>query len=292
METIRVVDAATVPAGLEGEQQAREAASGGAATRAAVDAADARPAVQLIVVDDYQALSRVGADIVARAITQQPSANLLVATGRTPMGVYRELAARTQRGKLGTSRLRIFQLDAYLGLRADDRRSLYRWMKEAFLDPLGIPEANVVRLHGDAPDPAAVCRAYDAAVREAGGIDLSVLGLGPNGHLGFNEPGTEPAAPTRVVDLTEASVESSAVYWGGRDSVPRKALTAGMGVLLAARQTLLLVSGTQKQEILHRTLEGPISPDVPASLLRRAQGVTVLADRAAWPWGAQSQRPL
>jgi glucosamine-6-phosphate deaminase len=237
--------------------------------------------VHLIEVDDYVGVSRVGADLIAAVIRDRPAATILVATGNTPMGAYAELAARRERGELDTSRVRAVQLDEYLGIPADDRRSLYGWMLRSFVAPLGIPTENVVRLPSDAADPLAACRAFDEAVRTAGGIDLAVLGLGLNGHLGFNEPPAAPDAPTRVVTLTEESLESNAVYWGGREQVPPAALTAGMTTLLAARQTLLLVSGAHKREILARTLDGPVTPEVPASYLQRAADVSVVADRAA-----------
>ena len=238
--------------------------------------------MRVVVTEDYAALSRAAAKRVAALVADTPAAALVLATGETPMGMYRELAALRQRGELDTSRLRIFQLDAYLGLTPDDPRSLYGWMDRAVLQPLGIPRGQVVPLPGDVPDPEAVCRAYDEAVAAAGGFDLAVLGLGPNGHLGFNEPPADPTAPTRVVELTEASIESNARYWGGRDRVPRRALTAGMSVLLAARSTLLVVSGAHKRAILRRTVDGPVTRDVPASFLQEARDVTVIADRAAW----------
>jgi glucosamine-6-phosphate deaminase len=233
-------------------------------------------------------MARVAAERIAQLIAAKPDAALVLATGNTPLGTYAELAARVHRAGLDTARLRVFQLDEYLGIAPGDRRSLSGWMDRAVLGPLAIPDANVVRLPSDATDPDAACRAYDAAVAAAGGIDLAVLGLGPNGHVGFNEPPVGPAAPTRVVDLTDASVASNARYWGGSDQVPRRALTAGMTVLLGARHTLLLVSGAHKREILRRAIEGPVTPDVPASYLQRAANAAVVADEAAW--GAARRR--
>jgi glucosamine-6-phosphate deaminase len=238
--------------------------------------------VDLIIVEDYEALSQSGAEWLAEAIKAKPEAAIVAATGATPMGVYRELAERRSRDLIDTSQLRVFQLDAYLGLTPDDPRALIGWMRRSFIQPLGIAKENVVQLAGDAPDPWKACRLYDTAARQAGGFDISVLGLGPNGHLGFNEPPSPPDAPTRVVGLTPESIASNARYWGGEDQVPRQALTCGMDLLLAARRTLLLVSGAHKHQILHRTIEGQPTPAVPASYLQLASTVTVLADQAAW----------
>ena len=221
--------------------------------------------------------------MIAAVVAAKPTAAVVLATGDTPMGAYRVLATRHAARRFDASALRAFQLDAYLDLAPDDSRSLYGWLAQSFLQPLGVPPAHVVRLPGDAPDPQAVCRAYDDAVDAVGGFDLSILGLGPNGHLGFNEPPSAADLPTRVVTLTEASIQSNARYWGGRDRVPLQALTCGMKQLLAARQTILVVSGARKRDILRQTLHGPITPEVPASLLRLAPNVTVIADRDALP---------
>lgn len=238
--------------------------------------------LELRVVDDTAGLSRAAADLIARTIRESPSAAVLPATGATPMGTYEDLAARAAAGSLDASGLRVFQLDEYVGVGEDDPRSLLGWLRRSFVRPLGIPDERVVELPGDADDPAEVCRRYDHSVAEAGGIDLAILGLGPNGHLGFNEPPSGPSSPTRQVALTPASLTSNAAYWGDEDAVPRHAITAGMTVLTAARRTLLLVAGAHKHAVVHRTLEGPVTPELPASFLQRQEGVVVLVDRAAW----------
>jgi glucosamine-6-phosphate deaminase len=236
--------------------------------------------VQMIIVADGAALALRAADEIALEIAHKPDLCLLAATGNTPMGTYAELAARRAAGNLETSRLRVVQLDEYLGVRDDDPRSLYGWLETSLTDPLGVTPDRLVRFYGDAADPDASCREFDSRVAAWGGIGLAVLGLGPNGHLGFNEPPSAPDAPTRAVNLTPESLESNAPYWGGLE-VPRRALTAGMDLILASKRVLLLVSGERKCAILRRTLLEPPTPDVPASLLRSAN-LTVIADRAAW----------
>jgi glucosamine-6-phosphate deaminase len=239
--------------------------------------------MQTIIADTYEQLSRLGADIVARTLADRPDASMLVATGNTPMGIYEELARRHREGSLDATRARVFQLDEYVGLGEDDFRSLYGWTRRSFVEPLGIPPGQVTRLEADTGDPQTACQAYEATVDAAGGIDLAIMGLGPNGHLGFNEPPSGADAPTRIIDLAEESVESNAQYWGGRDQVPRQAMTAGMNVILAARHIVLVVSGIHKRSILERTISGEATPDVPASWLQRADNVTILADRDAMP---------
>lgn len=237
--------------------------------------------MRVIVTKDYNEMSQAAADFVAHLATSKPNAALVLPTGETPMGLYRELTARYQQGTFDPAHLRIFQLDEYFGVTPDDERSLYGWVKRVCLDPLGISPIQVVRLPGEAADPIAACRAYHQAVLAAGGLDLALLGLGPNGHLGYNDPPADASSPTRMLDLSESSIASAARYFGGRDRVPRQALTCGMDLLLDARQKLLMVSGAHKQEILRQSLIGPVNPQVPASYLQRATNVTVIADEAA-----------
>ena len=237
---------------------------------------------QVLVVDDATQLGRSGAQIVAAAIAATPRASVVAATGRTPMGLYADLVARRHSGLLDTAEMTAFQLDEYLGLQTDDRRSLLGWMRRSFLDPLGVSGERVVRLPVDG-DIDGACAAFDRALEERGGLDLAILGLGHNGHLGFNEPPSGPETPTRVVDLSPATIRANAGYWGTVADVPTRAVTMGMRQLLSARTIVLVASGEGKRAILRRALEGPVEPSVPASFLRRSGAeVTLVVDRAAW----------
>jgi glucosamine-6-phosphate deaminase len=234
--------------------------------------------LQLEVHSDHEAVSGRLAALLRAAFAAASAPVVLAATGATPIRGY-ELAAAAGPAPPGA---RFVQLDEYAGIPHDDRRSLYGWMRGALLDPLAVGPDRVAALDGTAADLDAVCRDHDAAIAGLGGIDLAILGLGPNGHLGFNEPPSAADAPSRVVDLAPASVASNATYWGSEADVPRRALTTGMRAILATRTIVLVVSGARKRDILARTLRGEVTPDVPASLLRTCPGsVVVLADAAA-----------
>jgi len=239
--------------------------------------------MHLIVNRNYDMLSKTTARLVATAIKAKPDAAIVVPTGNTPTGFYRELVVLYMEGAFETTHLRVFQLDEYLCVPSSDERSFYSWIKRAFLDPMHIPGEHVVRLQGDAPDPQKVCREYNAAVRKAGGFDIAVLGLGLNGHLGFNEPPADPESLTHIVELTEETRASNARYWDGSERIPGRAITCGMAHLLEARQVMILVSGEQKRDILQRTLKGPVTPEVPASYLQKRSNVIFIVDEGAWP---------
>lgn len=228
--------------------------------------------MKLIIVKDYAALSRLAADFVSNVLAEKRSARILLPTGNTPVGMYRELADRRRSGTFDASDAVVFQLDDYLDVPQSDPRSLYGWMDREFLTPQDVDPWNVVPV---------MVRCYDRFMDLAGGLDLAVLGLGVNGHIGFNEPPCGPDAATRVVDLTPATIASNAAYWGGEDCVPRQAITCGIGNLIAARKVLLLVSGTSKREVLSKLWNGPVTDDLPASHLRSADSVTIIADEAA-----------
>lgn len=237
--------------------------------------------VRIVVTEDADRLGLAAADLVSDVFAAEPEASVVVATGRTPIRLYAELAAR--RGNaFDTARITPIQLDEYLGLAPGDRRSLFGWMRRSFLGPLEIDDVRVLRLPVDG-DLEGACAAFDRELETRGGIDLAILGLGPNGHLGFNEPPSGPDAPTRVVELSKETIEANGRYWGDVADVPPLAVTIGLRQLLSARTILVLVSGTAKHLIVHEVLEGAVRPEVPASYLREAGGdVTVVVDRAAW----------
>lgn len=239
--------------------------------------------VDLIVEQSAEAVSGRVAELMADTMAARPAAQIVLATGNSPIPAYRRLARMVQERGLDLRRITLVQLDEYAGIADDDPRSLYRWMQTEAIAPLGISEDRVIRFDPLSADPGADCRRLDAAVRAGGGLDLAVLGLGPNGHLGFNEPPCAADAPTRPIVLTPQSVASNAVYWGGPDKVPRRAVTMGLDLILAARRIVLVVTGAHKRQILRQVVVGPVSPKVPASYLQNAPETIIVADRAAWP---------
>lgn len=239
--------------------------------------------MQLIVVDDYETLSKAAARWLANIVGEKNDASMVLAMGNTPMGMYEELAALREEGAVDFSRIQVFQLDGYLGIERDDPRSLEGWLRRSVVEPWKLREDQLVLLDENSRHPEETAQEYDGKVRAAGGYDAAVLGLGPNGHLGFNEPPSRADSPTRAVTLTEMSLHSNAAYWGGLDRVPRESMTAGMDVLLESKRILLLASGSGKRDILWRTLRGEIRDNVPSSFLQTHSDVTIIADKAAWP---------
>jgi 6-phosphogluconolactonase/Glucosamine-6-phosphate isomerase/deaminase len=239
--------------------------------------------IKLVVVEDYEAMSLEAANWLASIVCRKKNASMVLAMGNTPMRMYEKLALSQAEGLIDFSAIRAFQLDGYLGITNDDSRSLEGWLRRSVAEPWRLREDQLVLLDENTADPAKTSSEYDRQVREAGGFDAAILGLGPNGHLGFNEPPSSKDSPTRAVTLTEESLISNAPYWGGLDRVPRESITAGMDVLLESRKILLLVSGENKRDILKATLEGAVSEKVPSSFLQTHADVTVIADRAAWP---------
>jgi glucosamine-6-phosphate deaminase len=234
--------------------------------------------VRLSIATDAAALSEAAAAWMVRAV--RGGARLLgLPTGRTPLGLYEALAARRRAG-LDLSRVHVVSLDEYLGVGPEEPISLFGWLSRAALVPLGIPPERTLRLPADDVEPQLATRAVDRWLTRHGPMDAVVLGLGPDGHVAFNEPGAPADARTRVVALRRETVERNQRYWEGTARVPAFGMTIGLRDILGARRVLLLAAGAEKAAILSRALEGPITPEVPASVLRRT-ALTVIADRAA-----------
>jgi glucosamine-6-phosphate deaminase len=233
---------------------------------------------QLRVTPDESTLAEAGADIVCETVRAVPDAVVTFATGQSATPIYRALAERVERGEVDFSRVRVFELDGYVGIPLEDRRSLYAWLKRDVIVPLRIPERSITRLRGEASDLLSACREYDRALDEAGGYDLAILGLGPNGHVAFNEPPADPESDAHVLDVTDESVESAVRYWGSREEVPRRAITTGLKRLIAARSVLLVARGEAKRAALERAVRGDADPLTPASFLNRSAHATFLTD--------------
>lgn len=229
------------------------------------------------VVETYAELSQRAAAIVADLVERKPDAVLGLPTGSTPEGFYRALAERDP----DFSRVRTFNLDEYLGLPREHEQSYGQFMQRHLYSRVNLNPANCQIPNGMAADPEAECLRYEAAIRAAGGMDLVLLGVGHNGHIGFNEPGSPWDARTRRVSLAAKTLEANARFFGSLDEVPREALTMGIGTILEARQILLLASGEGKAEIIRRAVEGEPSVAVPATALQGHPNATVLLDRAA-----------
>ncbi len=237
--------------------------------------------MKLIVTKDYEALSTRAAGLVIEHIQQYPSSVLVLATGNTPLGMFARLVNAYRRGEVSFHNCSLVELDDYFNISLDDRRSLYKWLAAEFINQVDIPAENIVRFNTASTDAKEECARVEQAIANLGGIDLLVLGLGPNGHLGFNEPGSDFESATRVITLSAASIKSSAQYWGKEEDVPRQGITLGLKILSAARHTLLLVGGKQKTQIFNSTFQGPVTNSIPATILQQQQNLTVIVDKAA-----------
>lgn len=230
---------------------------------------------------DYAAMSRRAANLIAAEVIRRPNCVLGLATGSTPIGTYENLIARNRAGDLSFREVRTVNLDEYKGLAPTHDQSYRYFMQTNLFDHIDIPPENTNVPDGLAADADAECARYDALVASLGYADLQLLGLGRNGHIGFNEPDDHFTKETHVVDLTDSTIDANARFFATRDDVPRQALTMGVGCIMAARRVLLIASGADKADALYNAVCGPISPDCPASILQLHGDVVVVGDEAA-----------
>ena len=237
--------------------------------------------MRIYEVKDYQEMSRKAANIMFAQMIQKPDSVLGLATGSTPVGIYRQLVEWYQQGDLDFSKIRSVNLDEYKGLSADNDQSYAYFMRKNLFDHVNINPENTNIPNGLEEDAQKECGRYNSVIQELGGIDLQLLGIGNNGHIGFNEPGEVFEAETHCVALTENTIQANARFFEKIEDVPRFAYSMGIKNIMQARSILLVASGESKAEALEKTIYGPISPAVPASILQLHNQVFIVADEAA-----------
>ena len=239
-----------------------------------------KAALHTRVLPDYETMSAVAADVVASKLRERPDAVFMIPTGTTPLGMYRELVREHEEEGLSFARATFFNLDEYLGLPPDHPASYHVYMQENFYGRVDIEPERIHVPDGFVADPEAECERYEREIRAAGGVDLCVLGIGRNGHIGFNEPGASFDSRTRVVRLAETTRRVNATDFEG-DRAPERAISVGMRTISDSREVLLLASGANKAQAVAAAVRGEVSEEVPASTLRRHPNVSFLLDHEA-----------
>ncbi|MDQ0916853.1 glucosamine-6-phosphate deaminase [Paenibacillus sp. V4I5] len=237
--------------------------------------------MNLHIFQNQQELNEAGAGIITSLVQMQPKAVLGLATGGTPVGIYVELVKAYNKGRVSFKSVTTFNLDEYVGLPVDHPESYHAYMQQHLFAHIDLPAAAAHIPNGNSADLDAECERYNQLLEEAKQIDLQILGLGHNGHIGFNEPDHSLISGTHRVELKAETREANARYFNSIDEVPTHALTMGVGTILKAKTILLIVRGADKAEIVHRALTGPITTEIPATLLQTHPHLVVLLDAEA-----------
>lgn len=237
--------------------------------------------MRIIKARDYDEVSRKAANIIFSVMTQKPDCVLGLATGSSPVGIYKELVRRYEDGNLDFSRVTTVNLDEYRGLDKEDPQSYAYYMKENLFSHVNIPMENTHLPDGREEDSEKACEEYNRILRAAGRQDIQLLGIGHDGHIGFNEPADHFPKETHCVDLAEPTIEANARFFESRDQVPTQAYTMGIRNIMAAKQILMVANGKGKAKILKEAFQGPVTPQVPASILQLHPDVILVADEEA-----------
>lgn len=240
-----------------------------------------RVTMRIYQANDYREISLRGADLISAQILIKPNSVLGLATGASPIGIYDELVRRNNEGFLDFSEVKTINLDEYKGITRDNDQSYYYFMHDHLFSHVNIKEENVHIPSGMAVDSAAECARYDKIISDLGGADIQLLGIGQNGHIGFNEPDDVFAGGTHCVSLTPSTIAANSKYFGGEDKTPKSAFTMGIKGIMQAKKILLIANGESKAKALAGAICGPISSKLPASVLQLHPDVTVIADAAA-----------
>ncbi|WP_326511871.1 glucosamine-6-phosphate deaminase [Clostridium intestinale] len=237
--------------------------------------------MKILVVKNYDEMSKVAAKELAEIISKKPEATLGLATGGTPVGMYKELIDMHKNNSLDFSKVTTVNLDEYVGLSGEHDQSYRYFMDSNLFNHVNIRKEYTYVPNGLAEDMLKECVNYDKRIEELGGIDVQVLGIGSNGHIGFNEPSDTLSLGTHVTDLAESTIEANSRYFASKEEVPTKALTMGLGAIMKAKKILLMVSGESKAEIMDKVVNGKITTQVPASFLQMHKDVVLIIDEDA-----------
>ncbi|MEY8424835.1 glucosamine-6-phosphate deaminase [Lachnospiraceae bacterium 38-14] len=237
--------------------------------------------MNIIKAEDYNQMSRMAANYIAAQVTLKPNCVLGLATGSSPIGTYQELIRRHQAGDLDFSKVTSINLDEYKGLSPENAQSYRYFMNTNFFDHINIDKACTYVPNGLEENAEKACADYDAIIENCGGTDLQLLGLGNNGHIGFNEPDKVFAKGTHCVDLAKSTIDANARFFDSMDEVPKQAYTMGIQSIMQAKKILVIVNGKGKANIVKEAFTGPVTPQVPASILQMHPDVTLIADKDA-----------
>ncbi len=238
--------------------------------------------MRLIKTTDYNEMSKVAADIIAAQMKEKPNSILGLATGSSPIGTYKELIQKNRSGEIDFAPIKTVNLDEYVGLPRDNDQSYYYFMNDQLFNHVNIDKSCTNVPSGMATDAEEECSRYEALIQSLGGVDLQLLGLGHNGHIGFNEPDSDFSKVTHCVELQESTINANKRFFASIDDVPRKAYTMGIGTIMRAKKILVVVSGADKAAIVAKAFTGPVTPSVPASILQFHPDVTVVCDAEAY----------
>lgn len=237
--------------------------------------------MRIIRAKDYEDMSRKAANIISSVMTLKPDCVLGLATGSSPVGTYKHLIRRYENGDLDFSRVTSVNLDEYKGLDRENPQSYYYFMRENLFSHVNIRMENTYIPDGTEADSEKACSAYNEILHNVGSVDLQLLGIGHDGHIGFNEPADTFAKETHCVDLTDMTIEANARFFASRDEVPTQAYTMGIQTIMSARKVLMVASGADKAKIIREAFFGPVTPQVPASILQFHPNFILVADEAA-----------
>lgn len=237
--------------------------------------------MNVVVVKNYYEISIQAAQLIAEQITKKKNSVLGLATGQSPVGMYQELIKMFKRGDIDFSEVRTFNLDEYYGLPSKHPQSYHYYMWDTFFKYINIKKENIHLLNGATENIKEECNQYEILIQKHGGIDLQILGIGDNGHLGFNEPAIGLNSKTHLVNLSEETIQANSQYFDDIQKIPRQALTMGIGTIMKAKKIVLLANGRKKSQAIERTIHGPVSTEVPATVLQLHNNVLLIIDEEA-----------